>query len=77
MMKNLPAVHETWVQSVGQKSSPKKGMATHYSILSWRISWTEESGGLYIALGVSESGTRKLMLSLSLHFRAMEDGFIF
>ena len=46
MVKNLPAVHETWVQSVGQKGSPKKGMATYYSILSWRISWTEESGGL-------------------------------
>ena len=35
---------ETQVQSMGQEDSPEKGMATHSSILAWRISWTEESG---------------------------------
>ena len=44
--KNLPAVLETWVQSLGQQDLLKKGMATHSSILDWRIPWTEEPGGL-------------------------------
>ena len=46
MVKNLPAVQETWVQSLGQEDPLEKGMATHSSILAWRISWTEETGGL-------------------------------
>ena len=46
MVKNLPAVQETWVQSLGQEESLEKGMATHPRILVWRISWTEEPGGL-------------------------------
>jgi len=46
MVKNLPAMQETWVQSLGQEYPLKKGMATHSSILAWRIPWTEESGGL-------------------------------
>ena len=46
MVKNLPAVQETWVQSLGQEDSLEKGMATHSSILAWRIPWTEEPGGL-------------------------------
>ena len=46
MVKNLPAVQETWVQSLGQKDPLEKGMATHSSILAWRISWTEEPGRL-------------------------------
>ena len=46
MVKNLPAVQEIWVQSLGQEDPLEKGMATHFSILSWRIPWTEESGGL-------------------------------
>ena len=37
MGKNLPAIQETWVRSLGQKDSPEKGMATHSSILAWRI----------------------------------------
>ena len=45
MVKNLPAVQETQVQSLGQKEPLEKGMATHSSILTWRISWTEEPGG--------------------------------
>ena len=41
-VKNLPAMQETWVQSLGQEDSLKKGMATHSSILAWEIPWTEE-----------------------------------
>ena len=45
-VKNLPAMQETWVQSLGQEDPLKKGMATHSSILAWRIPWTEKPGGL-------------------------------
>ena len=45
-VKNLPAVQETWVRSLGQEDPLKKGMATHSSILAWRIPWTEEPGRL-------------------------------
>ena len=46
MVKNLPAMQETWVQSLRQKDLLEKGMATHSSILVWQIPWTEEPGGL-------------------------------
>ena len=46
LVKNLPAVRETWIQSLGWEGSLKKGKATHITILSWRIPWTEEPGGL-------------------------------
>ena len=46
MVKNPPAIWETWVQSLGQEDLLEKGMATHSSILAWRIPWTEESGKL-------------------------------
>ena len=46
MVKNLPAMQETWVQSQGQEDPLEKEMATHSSILAWRIPWTEEPGGL-------------------------------
>ena len=46
-VKNLPAMQETWVQSLGWEYPLKKGMATHSSILAWRESlWTEEPGRL-------------------------------
>ena len=45
LVKNLPAMQETWVQSLGQKDPLEKGMAIHSSILAWRIPWTEELGG--------------------------------
>ena len=44
--KNLPAMQETQVQSLGQEDPLEKGMATHSSILAWRIPWTEDPGGL-------------------------------
>ena len=54
--KNLPAIQEMWVQSLGQKDPLEKGMAMHTSILAWRIPWTEEPGGLQ-AMGHKESDT--------------------
>ena len=45
-VKNLPAMQETWVQSLGWEDPLEKGMATHSSILAWRIPWTEEPGRL-------------------------------
>ena len=46
MVKNLPAVQETQVQSLGREDPLEKEIATHFSILTWRIPWTEEPGGL-------------------------------
>ena len=46
MVKNLPAMWETWVQSLGWEDPLKKEMATHSSILAWRIPWTKEPGRL-------------------------------
>ena len=57
MAKNLPAVEETWVPSLGQEDPLEKGMAPHSNILAWRITWTEESGGLYSPWGCTESDT--------------------
>ena len=45
-VKNLPAMQETWVQFLGLEDPLEKEMATHSSILAWRITWTEEPGGL-------------------------------
>ena len=42
MVKNLPEMQETWVQYLGQKDPPEKEMATHSSVLAWRIPWTEK-----------------------------------
>ena len=46
MVKNLPAVQDTRVQSLGLEDSLEKVMATHSSLLAWRIPWTEQPGGL-------------------------------
>ena len=46
MVKSLPAVWETWVQSLGQEDPLEEEMATHSSILAWKIPWTEEPGRL-------------------------------
>ena len=45
-LKLLPAMWETWVRSLGQEDPLEKEMATHSSILAWRIPWMEELGGL-------------------------------
>ena len=46
MVKNLPVVWKTWAQALGQEDPLEKEMATHARTLTWRIPWTEESGGL-------------------------------
>ena len=46
MVKNLPAMQKTRIQSLGYKDPLEKGMATHSSILAWRIPWIEKPGGL-------------------------------
>ena len=58
MVKNPPAmqeVQETWVQSLGWEDPLEEGMATHSSILTWRIPWTEELGGLQ-SIGLQRVG---------------------
>ena len=54
LVKNLPAVQETWVHFLGQEGPLEKEMAIHASILAWRIPWTEEPGGL-LSMGSQES----------------------
>ena len=46
LIKNLPAMQDTWVPSLGWEDPLEKGMATHSIILAWRIPWREEPGGL-------------------------------
>ena len=46
MVKYLPAMLKTWVESLGQEDSLEKEIAIHFSILAWRIPWREEPGGL-------------------------------
>ena len=46
LVKNLPAMPETWVQSLGQEDPLEKEMASHSRVLAWRIPWTEEPSGL-------------------------------
>ena len=55
-VKNLPAILETWVRSLGWEDPLEEGMATHSSILAWRIPWTEEPGRLQ-SRGRKESHT--------------------
>ena len=47
MVKNLPEMQKTWVQSLGWEDALEKRMATHASILAWRIQWTKEPDGLH------------------------------
>jgi len=54
VVMNLPAMQETWVQSLGREDPLEKEIVTHSSILAWRISWTEEPSGLH---GVAEFDT--------------------
>ena len=46
MVKKLPAMQESWIQSLGWEKPLEEGMTTHSSILAWRIPWAEEPGGL-------------------------------
>ena len=56
MVKNLPAMQEAYVQSLGREDPLEEEMATHSSILAWEISWTEEPGGLQ-SMGSQKSWT--------------------
>ena len=55
-VKNLPAVQEAWVPSLGREDPLEEGIATHSSVLAWRIPWTKEPGG-YSPWGLEELGT--------------------
>ena len=61
-LKRLPAMWETWVRSLGLEDPLEKEMATHSSILAWRIPWTEELGGL------QSTGHKELDMTERLHF---------
>ena len=56
LVKNLPAMQETWVRFLGQEDPLQKEMATHSSIRAWKIPWTEEPGGLQ-SMGSQELDT--------------------
>ena len=56
MVKDLPAVQETQVQSLGREDPLQRGIATHSSVLAWRIPWTEEPSGLQ-SMGLKELDT--------------------
>ena len=62
MVKNLLAIQQTWVLSLGQKDPPEKEMATQLSILDWRTSWTEEPEGLQ-SLGWQKVGDDSSILA--------------
>ena len=54
-VKSLPAMRETWVQSLGPEDPLEREMATHSSILAWKIPWIEEPGRLHTVHGVTKS----------------------
>ena len=56
MVKNLPAIQESWVQSLGRGDPLEKGMAIRSSILAWRIPWTEEPVGQATVMGLQRVG---------------------
>ena len=62
MVKNLLAMQETCVQFLGGEDPLEKGMATHSSILAWRIPWTEEPGGLQLRCCEELDTTEQLIL---------------
>ena len=65
-LRHLPAMQKTWVQSLGQEDPLEKEMATHSSILAWRIPWMEEPGGLQSTGSQRGGHDRATSLSLSL-----------
>ena len=63
MIENLPAkrdIEEMWVRFLGQENPLEKGMATHSSIVAWRIPWTEETGGLVHSVTKSQTQLKQL-----------------
>ena len=72
VVKNLPAVQETWVWSLGWEGLLEKGMATHFSIFAWRIPWTEEPGGLQ-SVGLQRVGLDWVTNTFTLYMEMMLD----
>ena len=70
-LKHLPAMWETWVRSLGREDPLEKEMATHSSILAWRIPWTEELGG------IQSMGRKELDATERLHFTSLHGNSIF
>ena len=70
MVKNLPAMYETWVWSLDLEYTLGKRMATHSSILAWKISWTEKSGGSHVSWGHKESDSTE-WLTLNTRIRGI------
>ena len=68
IVKNLPAKWETWVRFLGREDPLERGMATHSSILAWRIPWTEEPGGPW---GHKESDTTEQLGDISVCVSAL------
>ena len=60
--KNLPAMQETWIRSLGLEDTLEKGIATRSSIVAWRILWTEEPDGLHSPWGHRESDTTEQLI---------------
>ena len=54
LVKNLPAIQESWIRSLGWEDPLENGMATYFSIFAWKIPWMEEPGGLYSPWGLKE-----------------------
>ena len=69
MVKNLPAMQETWVRSLGQEDPLEKGMATHSSILAWRIPWAEEPGRLQSMVSQSVGHDTDKLFFMNLEIR--------
>ena len=70
-VKHLPAMWETWVQSLGGADLLEKEMVTHSSILAWKIPWMEEPGRLQ-SMGVAKSQTQLSDVTFTFHFHALE-----
>ena len=66
MVKRLSMMRETWVRSLGWEDSLEEGMATHSSILAWKIPWTEEPGGLQSTGATPSKQTKKVIFCYSL-----------
>ena len=77
MVKNLPAMQETWIRSMGQEDPLEEQMETHSGILAWRIPWTEESDGLQSTGSQRVRQDRvtftSLSLGLTMHLCLMRD----
>ena len=70
MEKNLPVVQETRGQSLGREDPPEKGMATHTSILAWRIAWMERPSGLQ-SMGLQRAGHDRATDAFTLRSRSL------